>query len=93
MGTCAACMQSCRRYLQVHTVLTCFSKESGTDRGGVSYSELVGQVAAAAGVQHRQFVFNRLAVCSTENSSFGRVGVGACKFARATSVCRGFINF
>ena len=33
-------------------------------------------MAEAAGVEHKLFVFNRLAVCSTENSCLGRTGWG-----------------
>jgi hypothetical protein len=56
--------------------LTCFSEQSGTENTGTPHTEKVRVVAAAAGVFHKIFVFNRLAVCSTENSCLGRVGWG-----------------
>ena len=70
------CVEFCRRYLQAHTILTCFSKESGTNDGGKPHTEKVRVVAEAAGVEHKLFVFNRLAVCSTDNYCLRRMGWG-----------------
>ncbi len=54
--------------------MTCFSKDSGAKNGAMPHTEKVRIVAEAAGVEHETFVFNRLAVCSTENSCLGRMG-------------------
>ena len=56
--------------------MTCFSKDSGSKDGAVPHTEKVRVVADAAGVEHETFVFNRLAVCSTENSCLGMMGWG-----------------
>ena len=68
--TCAICVPCACRYLQVHLILTCFSDDSGTNKGGgTPYAHMVRNVAASANIQQKQFVFNKTsAVCSTENS-------------------------
>ena len=53
--------------------MSCFSPQSGTDHGGIPHTEKVRVVAEEVRVEHKIFVFNRLAVCSTENSCLGRV--------------------
>ena len=78
----------CRRYLQVHTILTCFSQQSGSEHGRVPHTQKVREVADSARVVHKFFVFNRLAVCSTENSSLGMVGWGGWQIRRATAEWR-----
>ena len=68
--------------------MTCFSEQSGTENAGTPHTEKVRVVAEAARVEHKMFVFNRLAVCSTENSCLGRVGWGGWQIRRATAEWR-----